>query len=259
MYISSITLKLSDSCDTSEVIDHFDLLLGALRKNGQVLDGVFPIAEIDGGLKVFLRLPAIDSLDHKNNNKYIVEYYDKLQSLGVLVIEYDIIGKEPYDNHHCDCNNRSSYILYTTFLDVESPLVCGNCFKPIPLYQIPKTKNEPEYKDYIDIISWKSNYQSCDQLQMGCTVGERFGTRQLSNVDSELSKMGIEICDEITEQTGIPTYYYLHKGSGISDKKERKRKCPSCGGEWLLESRFHEFFDFKCDKCRLLSNIAWSV
>lgn len=89
--------------------------------------------------------------------------------------------------------------------------------------------------------------------------GGRFGIFQLSKHESSLSKRGRDICDRLTFTTGIPTYYYLLKLSGRGLKAEQNRKCPSCNGEWLLEEVLHGVFDFKCDNCRLLSNIAWSV
>ncbi|MFA0698754.1 DUF2310 family Zn-ribbon-containing protein, partial [Vibrio sp. 10N.222.49.C9] len=55
----------------------------------------------------------------------------------------------------------------------------------------------------------------------------------------------------------VPTYYYLYQVGGESLKQEQQRKCPKCGGEWLLDEPLHDMFHFKCDSCRLLSNISW--
>ena len=43
-----------------------------------------------------------------------------------------------------------------------------------------------------------------------------------------------------------------------SRARELARLCPMCGGSWRLEEPWH-IFDFKCDRCQLLSNIAWDV
>jgi len=40
---------------------------------------------------------------------------------------------------------------------------------------------------------------------------------------------------------------------------EMRRKCPGCRGPWLLKKPLHGKFDFRCDKCHLLSNIAWNI
>ncbi len=81
----------------------------------------------------------------------------------------------------------------------------------------------------------------------------------MSNLKSGLTKSGLEICNGIQNLTKKPCFYYLYHPNGRSLKKERERKCPSCNGEWLLEKQLHNLFDFKCDKCHLLSHIAFSL
>jgi Zn-ribbon putative nucleic-acid-binding protein DUF2310 len=57
----------------------------------------------------------------------------------------------------------------------------------------------------------------------------------------------------------VPVYYYLSKHFGRSDRAERKRKCPSCGKAWLRKEPLHRIFDFHCQRCRPLSNVAFDV
>lgn len=52
--------------------------------------------------------------------------------------------------------------------------------------------------------------------------------------------------------TGAPST----RGRGLV--LERARRCPGRGGEWSLPKTLH-IFDFKCDRCQLLSNIACDV
>ncbi len=54
-------------------------------------------------------------------------------------------------------------------------------------------------------------------------------------------------------------YYYLYKYNGKSRTIEESRKCPNCKGGWFLNEPLHGIFDFKCDKCHLVSNVAWDV
>ncbi|MBC8135173.1 MAG: DUF2310 family Zn-ribbon-containing protein [Fibrella sp.] len=90
---------------------------------------------------------------------------------------------------------------------------------------------------------------------MGCKTGERFGLGEMSSPDSSLTKRGRELCEQITHRTNTPTYY-LFRHHGRSQKRERERRCPICNGDWLLPEPLFERFDFRCDDCRLLSNIA---
>lgn len=48
---------------------------------------------------------------------------------------------------------------------------------------------------------------------MTCTVGERFGTRQMSDPAGELSRSGLDVCRDIERLTRRPVYYYLDRAS----------------------------------------------
>lgn len=236
--------------------DYSDLLsglLGCLRKNGQVLGREYPITQSGNIFSAYVSTPDQDSLNQKYNNKYVNKAISQLG--GKEVVSFRNLGKDPESGDKCKCNNRKAIILFTSYLSIESPLSCGICFGSIPLYEIPKTYDD----EYYDIICWESDYQACDQLQMNCAVGERFAMNQMLKIDSALNTIGIGICQTISEKCNIPVYYYLFKGAGRSRKSERERVCPSCGGHWLLEEPYQDIFDFKCDKCCLLSNIAWNI
>jgi predicted nucleic acid-binding Zn ribbon protein len=57
-----------------------------------------------------------------------------------------------------------------------------------------------------------------------------------------------------------PFYYYLCKRNGVNLKRENERVCPKCGNKkWKLDEPLFNCFDFKCDRCRLLSNVAFSM
>jgi predicted nucleic acid-binding Zn ribbon protein len=140
-------------------------------------------------------------------------------------------------------------------LAFEPPLRCIGCNGIVALYRLPR----PAKVEHSGMLFWASNYQACDTLQMNCTVGEQFGTRQMSDLRSSLSRSGVAVCKEIERLTGRPVYYYLHRASGRGRSAEVRRRCPSCRGSWLLNTALHGKFDFKCDKCHLLSNIGWNV
>lgn len=252
MYVMELMINSASTSD--EFYECAHSLMCSLRRNGQIIDGEYTLSKVPEGVKAFVRVPCIDSLDEKYNNKYVNFDYDKLRDFENFAIEKILIGEEVEASRTCTCKSHTSFILFTHFLDTTTPLCCGDCLGPVPLYKILPLDGKSNYHGF---LHWQSNYKACDTLQMGCTVGERFGSQQMFKLDSPLNKQGLDICNEITNLTGIPTYYYLHKAtSGISMKKEKERKCPNCGGEWLLEEPYLGRFDFKCDQCKLLSNIA---
>lgn len=222
--------------------------LGALRQNGQILGREHSFAIKNGQLAIYVKIPDIDSLSSTYHNRYVLSWIDQLKEKGALISRVQIIGEDPASMTTCRCQTRDSLILFTEYAVLESPLRCGDCFHPVPLYKIPKTYDD----EYYDILCWMTNYQACVDLQMNCRVGECFGRQQLAKCDSALSRQGIEICSRIEQQTGTPTYYCLLQEKGANHRKKKDRFCPICGGDWMLSRPMHELFDYRCRNCRLL-------
>ncbi len=253
MYVAHLTMSQQSPSEKEAVSDALDVLLSALRMNGQVCGREFPIGVAATGYVATMLIPERTALDAANHNSYVRKGLEKLQGAGLAELVCEIA--EDLDGAGaCECACPPSYILYTYCVSLEPPLRCGGCFRPVPLYRIPPTYDE----EYYDIIQWQSYYQACDTLQMNCTPMERAAIRQLSRLDSGLTKEGLEICRRIHTATQTPTYYHLHRERGRGIRQEKKRLCPSCQGEWLLPAGLHHF-DFKCDRCHLLSNIARDV
>ena len=110
---------------------------------------------------------------------------------------------------------------------------------------------------YMPILSWETNYISCDSLQMNCEVGERWALNQMQNVKSALTKQGLRICQKIESITDTPTYYYLYNYRKYKDVA-LSMVCPNCKSNWRLKDRLHDLYDFKCDDCRLLSTVSFN-
>lgn len=255
MYTTKINCRIRKVSDADKQQNAVNLLLGSWRGNGQILGEQFLIAKRKGSYTIIVNVPEKDSLSLKFDNKYTAEYRKTLCTTGLSKPITKILGKEPESAKICQCRTPKYYILYTNYLSLETPLRCGDCFGVVPLYRIPKTYDD----EYHDIIIWQSDYQACDSLQMNCIVGEKFGLNQMFNINSMLTKSGMEVCSSIRKVTKKKTYYYLCHGIGKSYNKEISRRCPSCNGKWHQKEPIHNIFDFMCKKCGLLSNIAWNI
>lgn len=132
---------------------------------------------------------------------------------------------------------------------------CGRCFDPVPLYRAPPTYDKSEF---YNVTAWVSDYHACDTLQMNCRTGERFGIREMSEAGSSLSQRGRGLCADIEKGTGKPTYYLFRYVRRTTREKERARRCPLCGSDWLLEKPW-QIFDFRCEACRLVSTLSPTV
>jgi len=252
MYIQEISIDIKSKIDKDELIDEFGLLMSSYRSSGQTQGRIESQFINDNKIVCFPFTLEKYSLAKKYNNFYVNEQSKKLENLCGAKLAFKTVGKS-YESYKtpCTCQKSDFFILITNYLTIESPLACGNCNKSVPLYRLPK------YYDfgYMPILSWETNYIACDRLQMNCEVGERWALNQMEKLDSQLSKQGLEICRKIEELTNICTYYYLHNW-----KKYRgdslQRHCPNCNKKWGLETALHRLYDFKCDKCKLVSMIS---
>lgn len=229
-------------------------LLGAWIQNGQVLSGDVPITFSRTACRAVVSCPEADSFASRHANKWVPRVLAELASHGLRRPTFRPLGRGLESPDADRCRRPAWYVLITDSLSVESPLRCGQHYLPVPLYRIPHTDHRGD--NYQDILSWQRISKDCDEIEIESGPGERFAIRQISDVASPLSLVGRKVCGRIEKVSGVPTYYYLSRGQGRSAASERKRPCPSCGGKWLLEVPVH-IFDFKCDRCRLVSNVAW--
>lgn len=250
MYIQEILVLINSEVDKDELVEEFNVLMSHYRGNGQK-QGKIETQYINGNILISLPYTLEKhSLDFKFNNHYVNKQIEKIENLCNSKILISNKGKS-YDSYKspCVCEKSEYYILITNYITIESPITCGTCNKSVPLYRLPKYDGH----DYGPILSWESNYVSCDTLQMNCEVGERWALNQMENVKSTLTKQGLKICQTLETLTHTPTYYYLHN---YRNNNSAMKVCPNCNNKWLLKDRLHNLYDFKCDKCRLVSTIS---
>lgn len=252
MYIQEVSIEIKTKHDKDELMDEFAILMHFYHRNGQKQGKIESKHIADNKIICFPFTLEKNSLSKKFNNFYVESQIKKLEELCGAKLQFRTVGKS-YDSYKtpCKCRKPDFYILITNYLTIDSPITCGNCFRTVPLYKLPKYSDH----DYIQIISWEMNYNSCDTLQMNSEVGERWALNQMQDVKSQLSEQGMEICRKIEELSTIPTYYYLHNYR--KEKGEPASKpCPVCGHKWHLKEQLDNFYDYKCDKCRIVSVIS---
>ena len=226
---------------TEEAIKPIWSFLGCLYKNGQILEE-YELMELDGSLCTFVTPPEDDALKAENNNIYGNESLAIVQENFIISSEF--FGKNmDADDESCNCKEPSWYMLYADHISSESPVVCGDCGKTVPLYKLPFIFDE---KEHYSVLRWQWAYKSIDSLWMQC-LSDRFTYRQLHNPTSQLSKDGRDICSAFEEKLGKPFFYYLFNSSKTS------KTCPICGTDWKIYGE-KTFVDYKCDKCRLVAD-----
>lgn len=147
--------------------------------------------------------------------------------------------------------------LFTNAFDWDSPVRRGDNGKAIPVCLLPIP-----FEQKGDLYHWKSSYFHHDNIWLGCGALEVPSYRQMADAKSELAEEGRDLCREIEQATGVPTFYYLHRFWGRK-KGEEERRCPICAGRWWSKRPATERasfwqFDFRCDRCRLVSHFGVS-
>lgn len=252
-----IVFKISVDIRNLSAEDQFDVfegLLGAYRLDGHILGREWITLSTGHGFESHVWAPATDAFDPQFRNEWICRNLERIEAAGLSEPTFTLMGRDqPAAN--CRCEKSSSFILFTNYLQIENPIRCGDCFRTVPLYHLPRL----ESGEFVEVLSWADDYKACDTLFMNSGTAERFGYREMSEMDSSLSQRGRDICRHFEERTGKPVYYYLQRYYGRTPADEEGRMCPSCGGGWRLPETWHGRFDFRCDVCHLVSNIAPSL
>lgn len=225
----------------NEIVKLLWSYMSCLYKNGQILKS-FEIVKRDDIYLAFVTLPEDDALDKKYNNIYVTKDLNKINELFKL--ELELIGENLNEEKTCTCIEKPCwYMLYSRFLYVGSPIICGSCGLSVPLYKFPFIFNE---KEYFSVLEWKEKYADVNSLFIDC-LSDKFTYNQMNNVKSKLSKRGIEICKEFERVTDVPFYYFVYH------YEKTPITCPICKMEWKLNDQ-GAVVDYRCDSCRLVAD-----
>jgi predicted nucleic acid-binding Zn ribbon protein len=256
MYVTRISFSRMNSPAQGEEssTETVDRVLGTWRMNGQVCGREWPFVSEGSGYSITALTPERNSLESVFNSSYVTAALARAEAEG-LHMAWQSLGLDAESSPACSCANPSAYVLFTTYVTLTPPIRCMDCFQSVPLYRM----KPMDSGEFYEVICWQSDYQSCDGLQMNCRVLERAATQEMSDLNSSLTEAGRKNCQTLAASSGRPFYYYLYQDSGESHQAELARRCPGCDGEWKLASCLHSHFDFKCDCCNLLSNIAFDL
>ena len=85
------------------------------------------------------------------------------------------------------------------------------------------------------------------------SLSDRFTKRQITNHDSQLNKLGLDIVNELEKKVNKPVYLFIANPIGGYFEFEKNNKnleyCPKCGGEFKHIN--NDYADKVCEKCRL--------
>lgn len=247
MFVAEVRVEVPDSLPLEVAAELLRCLLGAWWRHGQIRGSDQALVASDQAIGATVLLTDHDALNKANNNTHVDMALSALVEAGCL-LGVKILGQDIGSEVACACTSPETFILFSSNM---SPLQCGDCGGAVPLYRLPAD----EYGEYMKILGWAADYDACDTLQLSSATLEVEATEEMALLPSSLTRRALKICREIKGKTGRPCYYYLYNSPSDFLSQPRDRKCPSCGGEWRLPSPWHRLYEFRCDQCRLLSNL----
>ncbi len=241
MYKVAKIIVTSKLVDKDENIDKLVSLLSMLYKNGQILDN-WIIEDHDSYFEIRVTTTDDDSLSPKYYNRYIEK------ELEDFTLETTVLSNDACATDCCHCDEHSYYVIAINPYDSSSPVICGDCGKEIPLFRLPYLYNEEEH---YSVLTFQSIYKSVDNLWMN-SLSDRFTKRQITQHDSQLNKLGLDIRKELEDKVQKPVYLLIANpiGGWFEFEKNNKilDKCPKCGGEFKA---IKSYADKVCESCRL--------
>lgn len=253
MFTAELTFECYRDTTIDDVNQGITELIDALRYNGQILGREFPSSMHDGLFVTRVVCPEEESLHAKHHSVPVKDCLKRLADYGLLAPKVRVTGMDLHSDNTDPCEHREWQVLYTHYLSTCSPVRCGEHLAPVPLYRLNTDGNTS--LDYETVLRWQIDWSCADELQMhGATLADA-AKAELTAIDSLLNEAGYLAAKEIEKQSKIPTYYYLYHLS--EDENEPMRLCPSCQGDWQLNTELHGIFAYKCDPCRLVSNLPW--
>ncbi len=241
--------RSSDDATDEKLAWAVSSLLAAWYKNGQVLEHL-GVGRTEAGFVVCPYVSEEDSLDDRHASEHVAEETEKLRGLGLYPPRIRSLGPDVEAEKACPCDARPFLYLWTGEIRLESPVRCGECRLPVPIYRLPS----PHSDAHLNLRAWAESYKATGRLfTFHDGEIEAFAYAQLSSVSSALTKEGRGVARELERASGTPVFYDIDRHYSEGPDAERENKCPGCGRDWRVEDREAVGFDFFCEPCRLVA------
>ncbi|MEE2001707.1 DUF2310 family Zn-ribbon-containing protein [Alkalimonas sp. MEB108] len=254
MWLAELQFRLVSDTSYHQAEQQIRQYLEALIFQGQLIGREFPTYFAGDHFCSRVILPTEDALKPQYHSQRGQQALAALPEAGLSYPKLKLLGQDLMSSHTDPCQPAPGYLLFTNFAEQVSPLRCSEHFAPVPLFRLGAEK----HSDYEDFIRWQLQYQALDEIQMQQQrVLPKSAENALQQLHSKLNRQGRRLARRVEQLSGKACYYYLYSGSSPDCQLEASKVCPGCGSDWQLSDHWHGLFQFRCDNCRLVSNIAW--
>lgn len=208
-----------------------------LRKNGQVYENFQVVAE-DGAYAVYVIMPGADALDLGFCTEESVQIVRKLAAIFSLKVIS--LGEAVSCEGSCTCEDPSWYMMYSDLATEDSPVICGDCGKPVPLYKLPAVLDKEGQSNF---LNWQDQFKALQRLD-AYNYASDFIDGEVYAPASRINKMGRALCRALEKAKSVPVFYHLEM------KKASGDVCPICGREWSRTAN-GEISGKLCTFCRI--------
>lgn len=252
MYLAELRFTLIADTEFSLAEQAIRRYLEALIFNGQMLGREFPTAFTGEAFCSRLVLPTADALSGQHASARVKAAEQQLAAAGLGYPQCQLLGQDLMSQQTVT-ELPAELVLFTTYADTCSPLRCADTLQPVPLFWL-----KAAAADYEALIRWQLQFQALDEIQLQQDrVLHKTAENSLQQYQSKLNRQGRKLATQLARQNQRPIWYALYSGSSADCQAEADKCCPGCGGNWRLAAPQAGVFDFRCDNCQLLSNIAW--
>lgn len=252
MYLAELHFTLIADTHFSSAERAIRRYLEALIFNGQMLGREFPTAFTGEAFCSRLVLPTPDALSGQYASARVKHAEQQLAEAGLGYPQCQVLGQDLM-SQQTTAQLPAELVLFTTYADTCSPLRCAETLQPVPLFWLRAPK-----QDYEDLIRWQLQFQALDEIQLQQTrVLQKTAENSLQQYQSKLNRQGRKLASALAKANNQPVFYALYSGSSNNCAAEAAKCCPGCGSAWRLAKPQAGVFDFRCNNCKLLSNIAW--
>ncbi len=253
MYLAELTYKVIADTNFSRAETAIRAFSEALIFNGNTIGRDMPTAWQQDRFSSRLVIPAPDALQRAKLSPRALQAEQQLMAAGLAYPQIQVLGMDIMSQHSSN-SPAEALVLFTTFSDNCSPLRNMADLAPIPLYQWRPAMGV----DHESLIRWQLQFQALDEIQQQQQrVLKKTAENSLQQLHSVLNQQGRQLAKKLSLHNNLPVYYALYSGSSSDCQAEQSKLCPGCGASWRLNTPMLALFDFKCDSCHLLSNIAW--